>query len=131
MSLAVEIVGDHRIEYAAMAAAWGYPRAISGREITQARWFRNGAAIVWFDRLPDSDTWAVHGIRDPDGKGQALTRETEAQLCEIARLLGARKLYSLIPRETPNMPVLAMRRYLRRYGWSEDEFGSYKLLGGA
>ena len=129
---------DGAEEAARTVAFWGYPREISKREIEHGIWFANGRAIVWFIALSELDSlplgggtvFCVHGIADPGQTGQALTAEAEAFLCSVARKLGASKLYSLIPHETPGMPVAAMRRYLRRYGWSEDRYGSFKLIGG-
>ena len=139
MGLIRRIDGDAREHFAEIVAQWGYPRAVSEREISTGAWYTNGDAIVWYVwPLPAGvapppgfeDVLAVHGIADPQRKAQALTPRMAVALEVIGELLGAHKLYSLIPRETPNMPVKAMRRYLRRYGWVEDEFGSYKLLGG-
>lgn len=137
----IEIHSDQIARWASVVMEWGYPRPVSQREVDYARWFTNGRAVVWFiEPLPDNvpapygfvpeGVLAVHGIADPRQRGRALTRETARELERLGAALGATKLYSLIPRETPNMPVKAMRRYLRRYGWLEDEFGSYKLLGG-
>jgi hypothetical protein len=143
------LTGDARREAAAKATKWGYPRPISEREINTGSWFTNGRAIIWYvepiDPLSPVELlpWVVerfegvlcvHGIADPEQvaskNGAALTVHTEQLICKIGGWLGARKLYSLIPHETPRMPVRAMRRYLRRFGWSEDEFGSFKILGG-
>jgi len=134
--------GD-RWQYALLAESWGYPRRVSHREVERGNWFVNGDAIVWFispveDGAPvpegfeNDQVLAVHGIGDPVRRkaGAVLNSRSSVVLEVIAELLGARKLYSLIPKETPGMPVDAMRRYLRRFGWVEDEFGSYKLLGG-
>jgi hypothetical protein len=133
---------------ASLVEQWGYPRKVSAREITDGTWVTDLRAIVWFitpgieqrDRIVCTDAeyaalcemfegvLCVHGIADPGYAGQAFTHAAERLLCDIARSLGAKKLYSLIPLETPQMPVRAMRRYLRRYGWVEDAFGSFKLL---
>ncbi len=135
-----------RWQAAERVAAWGYPRPVSPREVELGTWFEDGGRICWFV-TPVRTEWdwrsdapqpghggvlAVHGIADPDlrRRERVLTSRRAVEMETIAQLLGARKLYSLIPRETPNMPVAAMRRYLRRFGWLEDEFGSYKLLGG-
>ena len=135
-----------RWQAAEIVAEWGYPRRVTPREVELGVWFRDEGRICWFVS-PERTWWywtagdpqpehggvlAVHGIAAPDlrRRERVLTARVMAEMETIAQLLGARKLYSLIPRETPNMPVAAMRRYLRRFGWLEDEFGSYKLLGG-
>ena len=134
-------LGD-RWRLARLVESWGYPRRVSHREVETGSWFCDGVSVAWFIAplepgaaapagFDPEHTLAVHAIRDPSLRVRALTPRTAVALEIIAELLGARKLYSLIPRETPDMPVAAMRRYLRRYGWLEDEFGSYKLLGGA
>ena len=128
---------DGAEEAARTVAFWGYPREISKREVEEGIWFANGRAIAWFIAPADVDkavlgkrVLCVHGCADPSQTTRAFTAEAEAFICSVARKLGAWKLYSLIPHETPGMPVAAMRRYLRRYGWSEDRYGSFKLLGG-
>ncbi len=142
MGCVTQIEAGQRWQYAKLVEGWGYPRRVSHREVETGHWFTDGVAVVWYtepvepgmaapDGVDVDGVLAVHGIRDPVVKRQALTPRAAIVLEVIGELLGARKLYSLIPRETPNMPVQAMRRYLRRYGWVEDEFGSYKLLGGA
>ena len=138
---ASEVPREMRAQFARQVEQWGYPRAVTQREVADGRWYTNGEAIVWYVSLlpageeppPGFDAaavLAVHGIAKPGRGRAAMTPATMLELERIARELGARTLYSLIPRETPNMPVMAMRRLLRRFGWTEDEFGSYKLLGG-
>ncbi len=139
-----EIAPGDRWRAAMDVEAWGYPRRVSHREVETGRWFNDGHAIAWYvsivppgqalpaalDGLDVNGVLAVHAIRIPGSSGAALTPRSAVALEVIAELLGARKLYSLIPRETPDMPVAAMRRLLRRFGWIEDQWGSYKLLGG-
>lgn len=143
------IADEDRWRAATLVGSWGYPRPISPREVAHGRWFENGAAIAWFiaplgpdtappagwnpEGLAYSEILAVHAIGKPElrhaGASPMLSWRSQVALEVIGELLGARKLYSLIPHEVPGMRVAAMRRYLRRFGWQTDAFGSWKQLG--
>lgn len=140
MGVIEQIPEGSRWKWAEMAQRWGYPRPISLREVEVGHWFTNGAAIAWFispegapipEGFDPTEVMVVHAIGDPSARKlhPILTHRTAIAIEVIAELLGARKLYSIIPHKTPDVPVEAMRRMLRRYGWKEDQWGSYKLLG--
>lgn len=117
------------------AQAWGYPRPIAPREVETGYWFEDGRAICWFvTPLPDGpeNMLAVHAIGDPEARRRVPIGDPRTMVAVevIAELLGAHRLYSLIPREMVGgpMPIRAMRRYLRARGWAEDDLGCYKQL---
>jgi hypothetical protein len=119
--------------------AWGYPRQITRFEIDEGTWFTNEIGILWFVQpvmagaeVPECFVGAlvIHGIGDPRRSGRAINPDSLRLIEDLGRELGARKLYSVLPVGRPDVPALAMRRYLRRYGWLEDEWGAYKVLVG-
>ena len=140
----IELVPDaERIWAARLAEAWGYPRAISEREVERGIWFRfsDGSGIAWL--LEPHPDWAGllapgvpalvwHGIGSPAARkrrARVLSPRTAAFVEGYAESLGAQRLYSLVPDLTPGVPAAAMRRYLARYGYVADKLGSYKDLG--
>ena len=122
------------------AMAWGYPRQITPFEINDGTWFTSELGILWFTApvppgfapVADFDVAGVlviHGIGDPKRRVQALSPETARLIERLGGELGAKKLYVSDGPGAPScMP--GIKRYLRRYGWVEDRWGAYKVLGG-
>lgn len=143
MRLLREVPNGARWQAAEDAAVWGYPRAITPREVEAGVWFADIGRICWFvDLDPTRWAWldgaelprrssvlAVHGIAHPDIRqaSRVMTPRTMIEIETLAQVLGARRLYSLIPRELEGspMPIRAMRRYLARLGWQTDEIGCF------
>lgn len=126
---------------ARLVEAWGYPRGVTEREVEQGAWFRysDGSGIAWVVPAHESlvsivgeHAYCFHGIGSPAARsqrGRVLSPRAATFIEGWAEILGARRLYSLVPDETPDVPAAAMRRYLRCYGYSSDRYGSVKELG--
>lgn len=126
-----------RDSLAAQVEAWGYPRKITEHERESGTWFVNGLGVLWLvPPVPEGydppegfdarDVLCIHGIGRPGRWAQALSPDTARLIEALGRSLGARSLRAL--NGPPSMKFV--KRYLRRYGWLEDEWGAYKVLKG-
>jgi hypothetical protein len=124
---------DQKAETARQAEVWGYPRDINQMEINSSLFARYGnLAIIWFMDGPEPESFQIHAVTSPLAGSVMGTLENVAKVKAVAEWMGAKRLYSLIPRceATEHLPVEAMRRYFRIRGWEENQWGSYVDLGG-
>ncbi|MFP8878540.1 MAG: hypothetical protein AAEJ52_06190 [Myxococcota bacterium] len=130
-----EVDTTERIEAAAQAVEWGYPREIPDDEASRSTWVSYGDdALLWYESAEffKPNALALHGCSRPGARGRLGNPREMIAIEIIAELQGATRLYSLtgFPGGTSKIPRKAMRRYLRSRGWTNVEFGSYKDLGG-
>lgn len=114
------------------AEEWGYPRHILPQEHKSGIWFEYGeVAFIWYLDGPYPESIQLHCASKP-GRGFVLGSERNMiAVGVIAELLGATRLYSVIPAGHEGcLPAKSMARYLRIRGWDHDHWGSYIELGG-
>ena len=119
---------------------WGYPRKISAEEVKFSIWYSFGPrdegsqsdGVAWFAPVPKEIHESAVAFHSCSRPGVTLgTPRNMVAIEVIAELLGAERLYSLLPLEQEGaLPVRAMRRYLTSKGWKEDAHGAYTDLGG-
>ncbi|MEE8240089.1 MAG: hypothetical protein V3R16_02375 [Nitrospirales bacterium] len=117
---------------ARQAENWGYPRRVLPEEHKRGIWFEYGhVALAWFLNGPLERSMQVH-VAAVNGRHMTLGSERNMiAMGVIAELLGATRLYSVIPPGyEAGLPAKAMARYLRIRGWEQDSWGSYIELGG-
>jgi len=106
---------------AALAVAWGYPRAVTELEIKRGRWYTTRDGIgwlvcgLWADR--DESEWHLHGVGRPGTLG-VLSPRWSALVRAEARKLGAVRVYAPILGTRPGLA-----RLLERAGWKPGEIG--------
>ena len=117
---------------ARQVVVWGYPRTILTQEVKVGVWFSYGdVALIWYLAGPIEGSKQVHVCADPKRRMVLGTPENMLKVGFIAKLMGAERLYSVIPKGYEvGLPARAMARYLRMRGWKQDEWGSYVDLGG-
>ena len=128
-----EVPADGRLEAAAQAMSWGYPREIEDSEAETTTWVQYGPdVLVWYMDLPIEGALAVHACAAPSARGAMGTERQMIAMEIVGELLGAERLYSLtgLADQFPHLPRKAMRRYLRMRGWAETDWCSYRELGG-
>jgi hypothetical protein len=124
-----EVHPDDRLDAAAKAMGWGYPRPIYDQEADASSWVSYGGdTLVWYEAGPEPDSLAVHGCASPEARGTLGSPRAMVAMEVIAELLGASRLHVLTGSD-PRTPSKAMRRYLRMRGWCESELGNYRDLG--
>ena len=128
-----EVHPDDRLDAAAKAMSWGYPRPIYDQEADASSWVSYGDdTLVWYEAGPEPDSLAVHGCAAPEARGALGSPRAMVAMEVIAELLGASRLYSVTGLSgggDPRVPRRAMRRYLRMRGWCDSEIGNYRDLG--
>jgi hypothetical protein len=128
-----EVPMSERPHAAEQAMKWGYPREILPEEVRDGTWINyRDRGLVWFVTGPVEDSVAVHAIAKPACGIPLGSPEAMHTLEVVAELLGAKRVYSMVPEWESNLGKTAklMRRYLRMRGWEQTDIGVYKELGG-
>ena len=141
-----------RYQIRGLLKEWKYPREIATDELDHGLWYclvdlfdgeprpsvrqLGGVtvALLWFVDVPAEYAFcavAAHVCASPDLRGHLFTRRNFDRLELQAEVIGAHRVYSLLPEggEEQGIPVKAMRRLLRIWGWESDWIGMYHDLG--
>jgi len=114
---------EGKLDAAAHATHWGYPRFLAVDEILKAAWFWYGYdALVWYTGSEVAELH-LHACARPDARGRLAGKREMLGVEVIAELLGAERL--VVDGEDPKL-----HRLLRAHGWQKTETGSVVHLGG-
>lgn len=117
-----EVPAGEREALARAVERWGYPRRITAGEILHGTWIRGRAGVIWFTPGVELGDWMLHGCARP---GCVPPRELASVIRLVAGLLGARRVYCLVPPELLKKRP-ALRRYVRCIGFrATDALGPY------
>lgn len=122
-------------EAAKLVESWGYPRAVLEAVDQETRWFvffeasdPEPRAFLWYTDGPTGpESLSVHFWARPDHFAELGTPLHMHALEVIGQLLGADRLHAVYPGD-PRVPESALRRYLRRRGWTRDAWGMCREL---
>lgn len=106
---------------AALAVAWGYPRAVTELEVRAGRWWSTPDGVGWLIWGVAPHTVHMHGIGRP-GAQRVICPELTQVVIEAARSMGATRVYQPLLSQYP-----ALERLWRRAGWvKRDVIGPYQ-----
>lgn len=109
---------------AALAVAWGYPRAVTELEIRAGRWWTTANGVAWLIWGISKGEVHMHGVGRP-GARRVISSELTRLVLEAARGMGARRVYQPLLDQYP-----ALERLWRRAGWTKrDAVGPYMEVG--